>query len=137
MENRTLFIAYLLVWFPYVVGIHVYAHRRRLTHGSVSLSHAVPSLVAILMTWIFLLGHGATVRQFVAGSEGGIDLWSLWVNLWPLLLLATLGAGVAQAVCLIVVSAKHRFRTYIPVPMTGTAMCVFSFLTVLSNFPDA
>lgn len=137
MENRTLFIAYLLVWLPYVVGLHAYAHWQRLAHGSVTLSHAAPSLVAITMAYIFLLGHGATVRQFVAGSEGGMELWWLWVGLWPLLLLATFGAGIAQTVCLIVVSVKRGLRTWIPVTLTGTAMCAFSFLTVMSNFPDA
>jgi hypothetical protein len=137
MENRTLFIAYLVVWLPYVVGLHAYASWRRLGHGIVTLSHAGPSLVAITMAYIFLLGHGATVRQFVAGSEGGMDLWSLWVDLWPLLLLGTFGAGVAQAVCLFVVSVKRGFRLWIPVALTGAAMCAFSFVTVMSNFPDA
>jgi hypothetical protein len=133
MENRTLFIAYLVVWLPYVVGLHAYAYWRRLGQGVVTLSHAAPSIVAIMMAYIFLLGHGATVRQFVAGSEHGMDLWSLWVGLWPLLLLATFGAGVAQAVWMIVVSMKHGSRTWIPVALTGTAMCAFSFLTVISR----
>lgn len=137
MENRLLFIAYLVVWLSYVVGLHVYAYWRRLGQGVVTLSHAAPSLVAITMAYIFLLGHGATVRQFVAGSQGGMDLWSLWVGLWPLFLLATFGAGVAQTVWLIVVSVKRVLRTWIPVALTGAAMCAFSFLTVMSNFPDA
>ncbi len=137
MENRTLFIAYLVVWLPYVVGIHSYGQWRRLNQAVVTLSHAAPSVVAVTMAYIFLLGHGATVRQFVAGSEGGMDLWSSWVGLWPLLLLVTFGAGVAQTVCLIAVSVKHGLRMWIPVALTGSAMCAFSFLTVMSNFPDA
>lgn len=137
MENRSLFIAYLVVWIPYVVGLHGYAWWRRLGHGVVVLSHAAPSLVALGMAYIFLLGHGATVRQFVAGSDRGMDLWSLWVGLWPLLLLATFGAGVAQTVWMVVVSVKRGSRTWIPVALTGTAMCAFSFVTVMSNFPDA
>ena len=122
MENRTLFIAYLVVWLLYVMGLHAYASWRRLGHGIVTLSHAVPSLVAITMAYIFLLGHGATVRQFVAGSEGRINLWSLWVDLWPLLLLGTFGAGVAQTVCLIVVSVNRGLRTWIPVALTGAVV---------------
>jgi len=137
MENRTLFITYLVVWLPYVLGLHAYAYRRRLGQGVVTLSHAAPSLVAIAMAYIFLLGHGATVRQFVAGSERGMDLWSLWVGLWPLLLLATFGAGLAETVWMIVVSVKRGSRRWIPVALTGTVMCAFAFVTVMSNFPDA
>jgi len=73
----------------------------------------------------------------VAGSEGEMNLWSLWVSLWPLLLLATFGAGVAQTACLIVVSMKRELRAWLPVALTSTTMCAFSFLTVMSNFPDA
>jgi len=132
-----MFLAYLVVWLPYLVGLHAYAWWRHLRQGVVALSHAAPSVVAILMTYIFLIGHGATVRQFTAGSERGMELWSLWVGLWPLLLLATFGAGVAQAIWIVVASAKREWRVWIPVALLGTAMCVFSFLTVMSNFPDA
>jgi hypothetical protein len=89
------------------------------------------------MASIFLIGHGATVRQFAANSERGMDLWSLWVGLWPLLLVATFGAGAAQAVWTIVVSVKPEWRTWIPVGVLGTGMCAFSFVTVMTNFPDA
>ena len=137
MENRTLFLAYLAVWLPYLVAIHAYARWRRLRHGVVALSHAAPSVVAISMTYIFLIGHGATVRQFAAGSERGMELWSLWVGFWPLLLLATFGTGIAHAVWIVVASVKREWRVWIPVALLGTAMCAFSFLTVMSNFPDA
>jgi len=66
MENRTLLIAYLVVWLPYVVGLHVYAHWSRLGHRNVALTHAVPSLVAITMADIFLLGGGRN-RSAVRG----------------------------------------------------------------------
>jgi len=137
MEKRTLFVAYLVLWTPYVAGLHGYGWRRRLNQGVVALSHAAPSVVAVTMAYIFLIGHGATVRQLVSDSERGMDLWSLWLGLWPLLLLATFGAGGAQAVWMIVVSMKREWRPWIPVALTGTAMCAVSFLTVASNFPDA
>ena len=137
MENRTLFVAYLVVWIPYVVGLHGYGRWKRLGQGAVALSHAVPSFVAITMAYIFVIGHGATVRQFVAGSEQGMDVWALWVGLWPLLLLATFATGVAHAVWMLAVSLKRESRTWIPVALTGAAMCAFSFLTVMTNFPDA
>ena len=137
MENQTLFISYLVAWLPYIAGVHAYAYWRRLDHGLVSLSHAAPTLVTITMTYIFLLGRGATVRQFVAGSESGMDLWSLWVSLWPLLLLATFAAGFAQLAWIITMPGTRRSLTWIPVALTGMAMCAFSFVTVAYNFPDA
>lgn len=62
MENRTLFIAYLVIWLPYIMGLHAYASWRRLGHGIVTLSHAVPSLVAITMAYIFLLSQSRSRR---------------------------------------------------------------------------
>ncbi len=137
MENRTLFIVYLVTWLPYVAAIHWYALRKRISHVAVAVSHAAPTLVATSMAYIFLIGHGATVRQFVAYSGRGMDLWSLWVTLWPLLLFATFGSGVAQGVWTIVASVKRDRRTWIPVVALGTGMSVFSFMTVMANFPDA
>ena len=137
MENRSLFVVYLVVWLLYVVGIHGYAWWKSLGQAVVGLSHAAPSVVAISMTCIFLIGHGATVAQFVAHSERGMELWSLWVSLWPLLLLATFAAGIAQAIWIIAASVKREWRGWIPVALSGTAMSLFSFVTVASNFPDA
>lgn len=137
MENKSLLIAYLAVWIPYVTAIHGYTRWRQLSHSVVVLSHAVPSLVAMTMAYIFLLCHGQTVRQFVANSDRGMDLWSLWVDVWPMLLQATFAAGVAQLVWMMVVSVRRSWRPWVPVALTGTAMCAFAFLTVICNFPDA
>jgi hypothetical protein len=137
MENRELLVIYAWAWIFYVVGIHRYAQWKRLSHPILVVSHAAPSLVAISMTYIFLISHGATVRQFVAGSERGMDLWSLWVGLWPLLLLVTFGSGITQAGWTIVVTAKREWRGWIPVALFGAAMSGFAFVTVMSNFPDA
>lgn len=137
MENRSLFIVYLVTWLLYVVGIHWYGSWRRLDKGSVGVSHAAPSLVAVSMAYIFLIEHGATVRQFVAYSDRGMDLWSLWCCLWPLLLLVAFAGGVAQTILTVVVSVKREWRMWIPVTALGAGMCGFSFMTVLSNFPDA
>jgi hypothetical protein len=133
MENREL---YLVAWVLYVLVIHGYAWWKRLSQRTVVLSHAAPSLVAILMTCIFLIGHGATVMQFVAYSELGMDLWSMWAGLWPLLVLATFVGGVAQVVWIVVVCVKREGRAWIPVALLGAAMCAFSFVTVMDNFPS-
>lgn len=117
METRTLLVAYLGAWLLYLVGVHGYARWRCLSQAAAGLSHAAPSFVAISI------------------------LWSMWVGLsgelWPLLFLGTLGAGVAQAVWIMVVSVKREWRAWIPVALFGTAMCSFSFVIVIYNCPNA
>ena len=71
MENRTLFITFLALWLPYVVGLHAYAYRRRLGQGIVMLSHAAPSLVAVTMAYIF------KTRPHGGGAEGSAPWESL------------------------------------------------------------
>lgn len=137
MENKSIFISYLLTWILYIAGIHAYGVRWRLSQTAVCLSHAVPSLIAISMAWIFLIGHGVTVRQFVGNSERGMDLWSLWCGLWPLLLLTTFVVGFSQIVMTIAVAVNREFRKWVPVAALSAGMCAFAFMTVLSNFPDA
>lgn len=137
MENKSILIVYLVTWVFYVVGVHVFGKWKRLRQAFVVLSHIVQSVVAISMTYIFLIGHGATVRQFVANSDRGMDLWSLWVGLWPFLLLATFGSGFAQGSLTITVLAKREKRVWAPITALGVAMNAFSFVTVGSNFPDA
>lgn len=137
MENRSLLMAYLAVWIPYVVSMHSYARSRRLSHGMVAVSHSAPSLVAITMACIFLLGHGATVAQLAVGNERSMDLWSLWVSVWPLLSIATFVSGAMQTLWMVGAALKRESRPSVPVAVLGAAMSAFAFMTVLSNFPDA
>jgi hypothetical protein len=137
MENRQILISYLIVWLPYVVCVHGYAWGGRLRQSVAALSHAAPSLVAISMTYIFLIRQGATVAQFVAGSEEGVGVWSLWVSLWPMLLLATFAAGGAHLIWLVVACVKRQWRAWVPVALAGIVMSGFAFVTVAANFPDA
>ncbi len=137
MESTILFYAYLLTWLGYVVGIHAYAVRKRLNHGILLVSHAMPSLVAVLMAFIFLIGRGATVRQFVGESENGMDLWSLWLDLWPVLLFGSASAALVNLVWTITACMKKTQRKWLVITAAGTVMSVFAFFTVALNFPDA
>jgi hypothetical protein len=137
MESRTIFLAYLVVWCAYVLAAHAWGWQKRLHLAAVIASHAAPSAVAVVMTCIFLLAGGSTVAQFVAGSESGMDLWSLWFRLWPILLLATAASGVIGLVWTITVCVKNSQRKWIPVTLAGVIMSMFAFFTVGANFPDA
>ena len=137
MENKTIFFTYLASWCVYLIAAYVWGHRRRLNLGVVSVSHLVPSAVAIIMIYVFLIGRGATVAQFVAGSETGMDMWSLWFHLWPILLIATAASGFVNLVLTIVACVKKSQRKWIPVTFVALLMSVFAFFTVGANFPDA
>jgi len=137
MENRTIFLVYLTTWCGYLIAVHGLAYRRRLGLGVVSASHFAPTTVALAMGYIFLIRRGVTVAQFAAGSEPGMDLWSLWVHLWPLLLLLTAASALAQLIWTIAACFQKAQRKWIPLAIAGFLMSVFAFLTVGANFPDA
>ena len=137
LENRSILLVFLLFWVAYIAGIYWYAISRKLHKVIVTLSHAAPSIVALSMTYIFLIMHGATVRQYVSESQLGMDLWALWVDLWPLLLFLTFGAGIGQTIGAIISCFKRNKRRWLPIAVSGICMCALAFFTVLSNFPDA
>ena len=137
MENRTIFIAYLIVWCAYVLVIHIWGRWKRLRLVGVIVSHALPSTVAIVMSYVFLIAGGVTVAQFVAGSKSGMDLWSLWSQLWPVLLFGSAVSGVISLVWTIVMCVKKPQRKWIPITIAAVIMSVFAFFTVGTNFPDA
>ncbi|AQT67832.1 hypothetical protein STSP2_00983 [Anaerohalosphaera lusitana] len=137
MENRTIFLAYLVVWCPYVLAVHFWAHRKRLNLGGVIVSHALPSVVAIVMTYIFLIAGGATVAQFVAGSETGKNLWYLWGFLWPILLFGSATSAFISLVWTIVSCITQSHRKWVFINIAAVMMSVFAFFTVAANFPDA
>ena len=96
MENRNLLIAFLVVWAAYLFVVHIWAWRKQLPVARIIASHVVPSAVAISMTYIFIISGGSTIAQFVAGSESGMNLWRLWLYLWPVFSIATATSVVGR-----------------------------------------
>ncbi len=137
MENSTIFFAYLAIWCVYLVVVYAFGRHRRLHLGILSISHLVPSAVAIIMICIFLIGGGVTVAQYAAESESGMDMWSLWADLWPVLLFFSAASGIVHLVWAFVACMKKNQRKWIPVAIATVLMSVFALYTVLCNFPDA
>jgi len=137
MENSTIFFAYLATWLGYLIAAFVFARRKKLHWGIVSMSHVAPSAVAALMIYVFLIKGGATVAQFVAGSESGMDMWFLWCDMWPCLLLLTAASALVHLVWAIIACVKKTQRKWIPIAVATLLMSVFAYYTVLTNFPDA
>jgi hypothetical protein len=137
MENRTLFVAYLLTWAGYLIAMYAFCRVRHLHLGIASISHLVPSVIAIMMIRIFLVGHGSTIAQFAAGSESATHLWKQWFHLWPALFFAAGTSVLVHLVWTAVAGFAARYRKWVPVSSSGLLMSLFAFLAVGTNFPDA
>ena len=137
MENSTILFAYLLTWCGYLAAVYALCRGRHLHCGIVSVSHLVPSAIAILMIGIFLVGPGATVAQFAAGSGSAMKMWRLWLHLWPLLLFAAGASALVHLVWTGIACLLANYRKWVPVSSSGLLMSVFGFFTVITNFPDA
>jgi len=137
MENRTIFIAYLITWCAYVIATHAWAYRKRLLTTGVVAAHTVPTVTALTMTYVFLIAGGATTAQLVAVSEAGMGIWSLWFHLWPILLIGSAVSAVVSVIWTIVACVKKPLRSWLPISLATVVMSTFAFLMVVANFPDA
>jgi hypothetical protein len=137
MENRAILEVYLVVWLAYFIGIYAYSIWCHKGIAIATCSQFVPSSVALSMDYIFVIKHGATVAQFAAGDERTMNLWSTWVHLGRLLVLAAFIGGIVHLAWTIAACFIKKQRAWLPISIAGTAMCVFAFFTVAPNPPDA
>ena len=137
MENKAILLALIVAWGVSLLSTLVWARTKQLSVSKILCSQAIPIVVVLTMSYIFLICEGATVAQLISGSKSGMSLWSLWFHLWPLLLILTLISGFSNLVWTIVVSLKKPDRVWLPVSITALVMSLFAFFTVAINFPDA
>ena len=97
----------------------------------------VPVTVAATMTYLFLIVGGATTVQFNAGSPSRMNVWSTWVDLWPVFLFLTAASGLGSLIWLIVCAFKKTMRPSIPASVASTLLSVLAFFTVATYFPSA
>jgi len=137
MENKSLFLTFLFTWVVFLLITHIWSHRKGLPLAVATLSHIISSIVAIVMTYVFLIAGGATVAQFVSGSDSGMELWRLWFHLWPILLFSAAASAIIGLIWTIIACIKKTQRRFVPTAIGTTAMSTFAFFTVALNFPDA
>ena len=134
---KNLLFYYIIAMCIYLIGMHVFAFRKKLSTKIVLFSHAIPTLTALTMTYIFIIGRGETVAQFAAGSETAMNMWSLWVNLFPFLIFGTLGYAIIHFIWLIAAGVNKSTRKWLPIIIASLLMSIFAFFVVLINFPSA
>lgn len=101
------------------------------------LTGGVPLVVTATMTYLFLIVGGATTVQFNVGSPSRMNVWSTWVDLWPMFLFITAASGLGALIWLGVCAFKKTMRPSIPVSVTFLLLSVLAFFTVASYFPSA
>ena len=101
------------------------------------IAGGIPVLVAATMTYLFLIVGGATTVQFNAGSTSRMNVWSIWVDIWPVFLFLTAVSGFGSLIWLVVCAAKESRRRTILAPILSLLLSVLAFFTVASYFPSA
>jgi hypothetical protein len=96
-----------------------------------------PVVVAATMTYLFLIVGGATTVQFNAGSPSRMNVWSTWVDLWPVFLFITAASALGALIWSIVCACKKTMRLSLPVSISSLLLSVLAFFTVASYFPSA
>lgn len=97
----------------------------------------VPIAVAATMAYLFLIVGGATTVQFNVGSSSRMNVWSTWVELWPIFLFLTAAVGLGTLIWTIVSAVRKSKRSSLPASIFSFLLSVLSFFTVVSYFPSA
>jgi len=88
------------------------------------------------MIYIFIINGGSAVAQYSANSQKGMDMWSLWFDLWPWLLGGAAIAVLGNLIWSIISIIKSK-KEWLPIAISGIVISALAFFTVGANFPDA
>lgn len=95
----------------------------------------MPLMSLLIYLRIFVIGGGSSIAQ-LAGPDG-MRLWSLWVNLWPILALGNLGAFLALGILTCVPPYPPIGKLSWASRLCGVASAASACYVVYSTFPDA
>jgi hypothetical protein len=102
-----------------------------------AIAGGVPLVVTATMAYFFWMVGGATTVQFNAGSPSRMNVWSTWVDLFPMFLFITAASGLGSLIWLGGCVFKRAMRPSISAAAASLGLSVLAFFTVLSYFPTA
>ena len=102
-----------------------------------SLAGIAPSIVCIIMSYLFYIVGFARTVQFNAGSESAMRAWSTWVDLWPALMLLTSATAFVSLIATITFACMKSKRDLLPPAAVSFLFSGFAFITVTAHFPSA
>ena len=97
----------------------------------------VPVLVAGVMTYLFIIEGGASTAQLNAGSVARVNVWRLWLSIWPLFMFLTAGSALGTFIWAVVCAARKSSRPNLGLAAGSCCLSVIAFFTVAENFPSA
>lgn len=113
------------------------AGQRRPATLIVSIACSLPSIVGLAaFLMVFVFGRSSNVAQ-LAGSGGGADLWSLWFDAFPILIVTNLLATPALVALALVPPYPRRWWASTAARVLAAIGGACAVMQILQHFPDA
>ncbi len=137
MENKEALIIFLILWSSITICGITYVLVKKLKLYPMVISLSLPSFVAFVMFYLFIIRQTSTVVQFAGDNDEAFQLWSLWYDLWRPLLFFSAISALSHIVWLITTIIMKKFKTWFLIILFGLIMSIATFYVVVLNFPDA
>ena len=137
MENKEALIIFLILWLSITICGITYVLAKKLKLYPMVISLSLPSFVAFVMFYLFIIKHTPTIVQFAGDNDEAFQLWSLWYDLWRPLLFFSAISALSHIIWLITTIIMKNFKTWFLIILFGLIMSIATFYVVILNFPDA
>lgn len=140
MTDRLVLWAVLLAT-EAALAIAFIARRRREVWGPRMQCAVVLTAMAAAVPWlgfalvgVMILGGGSPVAQM---SLGNMDLWSLWFNTWPLLMLGSVGGPLILTASFCLTWRPYGEPLFFWARVVGLVLSLYTLWALLPLAPDA
>jgi hypothetical protein len=110
-------------------------HKRLGTLVASGVASVLPLITLLLFLRVFVIGGSSNVAQLA--GESGLDLWSLWFHMWPLLFFGNpLAFWVTAGAALLPPYPPGHWPSFAS-RVCAVVVAGFAWYTVVKFFPDA
>jgi hypothetical protein len=115
---------------------HDTSGRKRIIALAVSgVASIVPFITLVLFLWVFVIGGSSNVAQLA--GESGLDLWSLWFHVWPLLFAGNPPAFLAAVAAVLLPPYPPKYWESFVSRVCAVVAASCAWYAVVTFFPDA